>query len=189
MTEKKSNLPKDLQEAADNFDKFDAQIKALTLDEMNKAPVKETAPQYELSQQELEAQGEIFLKPSKSIGCQDKFNEKFRGEMEFATERVKFIAENTEIPGETIEVWTRPFGGLPAQFWEVPVGKVVWGPRHLAEQLKKAHYHRMKTLDVPTASDRGHQFYGCPVVDHTIQRLDAKPVSNNRKSIFMGMGV
>ena len=42
---------------------------------------------------------------------------------------------------EKIEIWTRPYGGIPAEYWEVPSNKPVWGPRYLAEQIKRARYH------------------------------------------------
>jgi len=63
----------------------------------------------------------------------------------FQKEYVQFIAENKEIIGETIEIWTRPFGGMPAEFWKVPVNKPVWGPRYLAEQIKRCYYLVIKT--------------------------------------------
>lgn len=181
----KTNLPKDLQQAAEQFDKFDNDVKNLTMDRLNEAPKPEVSPA-ELSRKELEEKGEIFLKPVRAIGSKEAFNEKFRSDRQFAEEYVCFIAKNIEIPGESIELWTKPFGGMAAQMWEVPVNKPVWGPRHLAEQLKRKYYHRLKTSEVPYNSNGSYGFYGSPVVDTTIQRLDAEPVSKS-KSLFMGM--
>jgi hypothetical protein len=84
-----------------------------------------------------------------------------------------------------IEIWTRPYGGVPAEFWKVPVNKPIWGPRHLAEQIKRCSYHRLSMQNTTTNSDGVGQYYGSLAVDSTIQRLDARPVST-RKSIFMG---
>jgi hypothetical protein len=96
------------------------------------------------------------------------------------------IAENKEIIGETIEIWTRPYGGMPAEFWKVPCNKPVWGPRYLAEQIKRAHYHRLTMQENRiVGSDGMGQYFGSMAVDSTIQRLDAMPVST-RKSLFMG---
>lgn len=128
---------------------------------------------------------EIYLKPDRFVHSPEKFNENYRKDYEFSMEYVKFIAENKEIIGETIEVWTKPYAGMPAQFWKVPVNKPIWGPRHLAEQLTKCRYHRLVMQDSITNADGFAQYYGAMAIDKTVQRLDAIPVSNNR-SIFMG---
>jgi hypothetical protein len=185
MTEKKGNLNKDLQKLSDEFDQFDQEVKALTMDQMNKAPKADVAPQTELSQKQIDKSPDIYLKPVRSIGVRDKFNEKFRQDYEFQKEYVHFIAEHKETPGENIEIWTRPFGGMPAEEWLVPVNKPVWGPRYLAEQIKRKSYHRLKTSDISYDSNGAYSFYGSPIVDTTIQRLDAQPVIRNR-SVFMG---
>jgi hypothetical protein len=177
---------KELDKVADQFDKFDEEVKSLTLDRMNAAPKEDTEPQTKLSQAQLEKSKEIYLKPKRMIGSTEPFNEKYRKDYEFATEYVQFIPENKEIIGETIELWTKPFAGMPAQFWNVPTGKPVWGPRHLAERLTGCKYHRLKSEDKTIISSDGlGTYHGSMVIDTTIQRLDALPVSD-RKSIFMG---
>ncbi len=177
---------KELDKAEKQMDAFNEQVKSLTLDRMNEAPKKETEVQTKLSSQDIEKSKQIYLKPEKTIGTSQKFNEKFREKYNFDKEYVQFIAENKEIIGETIEVWTRPYGGMPCEFWKVPTNKPLWGPRYLAEQLKRASYHRlvMKEDRVVSADGNG-QYFGQMVADTTIQRLDAIPVSN-RKSVFMG---
>ncbi len=167
------------------FDSFNDNVKQLTLDRMNEAPKLETEPQAKLSSSEIEKSKEIHLKPSRSIGTSQKFNEKFRDSWTFDKEYVQFIAENSEDKGGVIELWTRPYGGLPAEFWQVPTNKPVWGPRHLAEQIKRCSYHRLTMENKASYSEGGTQFYGTMAVDNTIQRLDARPVST-RKSVFMG---
>ena len=178
---------RELDKAEEQFKQFDAEVKELTLDRMNMAPKQELEPQTKLSQSQIEKAKEIYLKPFKSIGCgpKDKFNEKFRDDYEFQKQYVQFIAENKEIIGETIDIWTRPFGGMPAEYWNVPTNKPVWGPRYLAEQIKKCTYHRLVMQNAPTNSDQHGQYYGSMSVDTTIPRLEARPVSS-RKSIFMG---
>jgi len=180
-----SETEKELDRVEDQFNKFEEEVKGLTLDRMNEAPVKETEPQTKLSQKDLENSKDIYLKPIRAISCRDKFNEKFRKDYEFAKEYVRFVAENKEIIGESIDIWTRPFGGMPAEEWKVPVNKPVWGPRYLAEQIKKCKYHRLVMQDHPTNSQGGMQFYGSMVVDTAVQRLDAHPAAE-RKSVFMG---
>ena len=107
---------------------------------------------------------------------------------EFAKEYVYFEAENKEVIGETLQFWTKPFAGIPAEEWKVPVNKPVWGPRYVAERIKGCSYHRL-TMDETqsTGTDGRGQYYGQMAVDSVIQRLDARPAST-RKSIFMGAG-
>lgn len=187
MTEiKKTKAEKETEKLQKQFDAYEAQIKDLTLDRMNEAPKQEVEAQTKLSQKQLENSKDIWLKPKRSIRNNDKFNERFREEYEFQKEYVQFIAENREIIGETLDLWTRPYGGMPAEEWEVPVNKPVWGPRYLAEQISRKFYHRLKMENsVITGQDSTGSYYGTMVVDTTVPRLTAEPVTQ-RKSIFMG---
>jgi len=175
----------ELDKAQAQFEAFDSNIKEMTLDRMNKAKEEEKSP-LQMSQSEIEKAGDIYLKPKRSIPSREKFNEDYRSDYEFAMEYVRFSAVNKEIGGEDIELWTKPFAGMPAQEWRVPVGKPVWGPRHLAERLTGCKYHRfVMQQNVSTGTDGHGQYFGSMAVDTVIQRLDAIPVSD-RKSIFMG---
>jgi hypothetical protein len=176
---------KELDKAEAQFKEFDNQVKEMTLDRMNKAPKQEVEPQTKLAQSEIEKSKNIYLKPIRQIGCREKFNEKWRSQYEFDKEYVQFIAENKELIGEEIDIWTRPYPGISAEEWKVPVNKPVWGPRYLAEQIKRKSYHRLIMEPTVTTRESVGQFYGTMAVDSTIQRLDAQPVST-RKSIFMG---
>lgn len=177
---------KELDKAEKQFDAFDQNIKELTHDRMNMAPKLEEEPQTKMSVREQQKAADIYLKPHKTIGCRDKFNEKFRDQYNFDKEYVRFIAENKEVIGETIDIWTRPFGGMPAEEWLVPVNKPVWGPRYLAEQIRRKTYHRL-VMQRNTVRDVDHMgtYDGQMVADSTIDRLTAMPVTD-RKSIFMG---
>ncbi len=176
----------ELDKAQEQFEAFDSNVKQLTLDQMNTASKEEVEPQTKLSSRDIEKSKDIYLKPERSIGSREKFNEEFREDYNFQKEYVQFIAENYEIRGETIEAWTKPFPGVPAEFWKVPVNKPVWGPRYLAEQIKKCQYHRlvMQQNQIVENTQNG-QFFGHMVADTIINRMDAMPVST-RKSIFMG---
>ncbi len=180
-----SESEKELQKVEKQFDDFNEQVKQLTLDRMNLASKEETEAQTKIAQKDLEKIKLHYLKPVRSIGSREKFNERFREKYKFDAEYVQFIAENKEIIGETIEIWTKPYPGLPAEFWNVPVNKPVVGPRFLAEQIKRSKYHRLIMQDKANAVDGMGQYYGTLVADTTIQRLDAMPISD-RKSIFMG---
>lgn len=177
---------KDLEIAEQQFKKFEENVNSLTLDRMNEAPVQETEAQTKLSSKDLEKSKEIYLKPKRSIASREKFNERYRDKYNFQKEFVRFIAENKEIIGEDIDLWTKPFAGLPAEEWIVPVNKPVWGPRYLAEQINRAKYHRL-TMQQSTivGNDHSGQYFGHMVADNTINRLEARPAIET-KSIFMG---
>lgn len=181
-----SSSEQEIEKAKEQFDAFDQNVKDLTLDRMNAAPKQETEPTHRLSQNQIANSKDIYLKPNRSIGSAEKFNENYREDYDFAKEYVQFMAEHKEIIGETIEIWTKNFAGVPAEYWLVPTGKPVWGPRYLAEQLKRCNYHRLKMDEAQsTGGDGAGRYYGAMSVDTTIQRLDAIPVSK-RKSFFMG---
>lgn len=175
----------ELDKAGKQIDAFNDQIKELTMDRMNMAPKEEQEPQTKLSQKDLEKSKDIYLKPARSISSREKFNEDYRKQYEFDKEYVQFIAEHKEIIGETIDIWTKPYAGMPAEYWQVPSNKPIWGPRYLAEQIKRKVYHRLTMQNTVSEASSVGQFYGSMAVDTTVARLDARPVST-RKSIFMG---
>lgn len=192
MTEKpkaaSSLAAKELEKAEKQFQEFDQQLKDLTIDRMNMAPKEDVEPQTKISQKDMEKKNDIYLKPEKSISAPQKFNEKFREQYEFDKQYVQFIAEHKEIIGDDIEVWTRPYGGVNAEFWRVPTNKPVWGPRYLAERIKACTYHRLVMKQNVLSETNGMgQMFGAMAADTIVQRLDAMPVSS-RKSIFMGAG-
>jgi hypothetical protein len=178
---------KELDKAEQQFETFNENVKSLTIDRMNVAPKLDLEPQTKLSTTDIAKSQRIILKPAKIIGCREKFNEDYRSQYEFDKETVQFIAENKECPGNLIELWTKPYAGVSAMFWQVPPNKPVWGPRYLAERLKACSYHRLRMEEKASqGSDQlGNQYNGQMVVDNCINRLDAQPVSE-RKSIFMG---
>lgn len=176
---------RELEKASEQFEKFDKEIQSMTLDRMSKAPSPEVEPQTKLSQNDLARAGDIYLKPIRTIGCRDKFNENYRDQYNFQKEYVQFIAENKEIIGEELDFWTRPFGGMPAEEWKVPCNKPVWAPRYVAEQIKRKYYHRLVMQQQNfNGADHMGQYYGSMAVDTTVQRLDAIPVSKNRSVFF-----
>jgi len=184
---RKPNSSPEIDKAEKQFDHFEKQIKDLTLDRMNSVPKEEVEPQTKLSQSEIEKSKEIYLKPQRAIASKEKFNEKFREDYNYSKEYVHFIAENKEVIGENIEMWTKPFPGMPAEFWNIPTNKPIWAPRYVPEQITKAKYHRLRTENNRyTAQDQNGEYYGTLVVDNIIQRLDAIPARSERKSLFMG---
>jgi len=179
-----SAAQQELDKADQTFKEFESSVKEMTMDRMNQAPKEEKESNAKLSSREIADAKDIYLKPLKSISRREKFNEKFRDEYNFQKEYVQFIAEHNE-NNSVIECWTGPYAGMPAEYWEVPVNVPVWGPRYLAEQIKRKVYHRMETKESITENVGVGSMYGKIVVDKTINRLDARPVTK-RKSIFMG---
>lgn len=163
-------MVKPKQEVAKEEVKAMEESLAVARDQTFKTKPPETAPP-EVSTKP--ASNEIYLKPSRTILNKDKFNETFRSKYEHDKEYVRFIAENVEVGGERIEIWTRPYPGMPAEFWEVPVNKPIWGPRYLAEQIKRKHYNRFRMEDKPISSEGGMTYYGTMAVESVVHRLNA----------------
>ncbi len=182
---KNSASAQEMEKLEKQFDQFDAEVKEMTLDRLNAAPKEETEQQTKLSTRELQKANAQYLKPIRVISSKEKFNEKFRTEFEFQKQYVNFIAENKELIGEDIDLWTKPFAGVPAEEWKVPTNKSIWGPRYLAEQIKRKYYHRLVMKDVPREVTGMGTMTGQMAADTTIQRLDAIPVKAGR-SVFMG---
>jgi hypothetical protein len=175
----------ELDKAQEQFQQFDENVKKMTMDRMNQAPRQETEPQTKLSQNEIAKKPDIYLKPKRTIATPNKFNEDYREAYNFDKEYVHFIAENKEIIGEDITIWTLPYAGMPAEEWVVPTNKPLWGPRYLAEQIRRKTYHRLVMKEQVIDSMGVGQFYGQMAVDTTVDRLTCVPVST-RKSVFMG---
>lgn len=183
---KNSESEKELEKAQEQFDTFDKQVKDMTLDRMNMAPKDDVEPQTKMAAVDVEKSKDVYLKPKRSVASKEKFNEKFREDYNFQKEYVRFIPEHRELIGEVIEMWTKPFAGIPAEEWVIPTGKPIWAPRYVAERIKGCAYHRLTMRQhVMTESNSVGQMFGAMAVDTTIQRLDALPVST-RKSVFMG---
>lgn len=189
-----SQAQKELDKAQAQFDKFDEEIKSLTQDEMAQAPLQEVEPQTKLTARDVKKSTEVYLKPHKTInpGCvpktgkmTDVFNEAFRSQYEYDKTYVRFIAENHEIIGESIDIWTRPYPGMPAEEWLVPVNKPVWGPRYLAEQIKRKCYHVLSMEDhKQTGTDHAGTYVGGIIAKSTRHRLDAQPAPEAQQVSF-----
>lgn len=177
---------RELQKVEQQFEAYENEIKDLSLKRMNLNKKPEVEPQTKLSQEEILNTKDIYLKPIRTIASREKFNESFRQAYEFDKEYVYFIAENKEIIGEHIDMWTKPYAGMPAEEWKVPVNTPVWAPRYVAEQIKRKYYNRLVMKDQTVGSDQMGKYHGTLVVDTTVPRLDAYPALKDKRSIFMG---
>lgn len=187
MTKKPTNSAseKELDRADDQFKEFEKQIKDLTVDNLSLAKFEDVEPQTKIAESDKAKMTELYLKPNRQISSVEKFNEKFRDKYNYDKEYVFFTAENNEVIGEDITLWTKPYPGLPAQEWIVPTNKPLWAPRYVAERIKGCKYHRLRMENKQIGSDHAGQYMGYLVAKTTIQRLDAFP-ETQRKSIFMG---
>lgn len=177
-----------VQKEIDNVDKQlnqqEADIKSLDIDRSN-TQAKEY-PEHKISQKDIEKAPELYLKPKRAVGSREKFNEDYREAYNHAKQYVQYTVQHEEAKGDIIEMWTKPFAGMPAEFWIIPSGRPVWIPRYVADKLENGCcYHRLKTEDKPTTGDGKIQYYGSMVVDDLIYRISARPVST-RKLISMG---
>lgn len=188
FSDSKSNM--EIEKAKMQLDNFEENIKEMTMDRMNTAPRQETEPQTKLSQNQIANSKDIYLKPYRTISSAEKFNENFRRDYEHAREYVYFIAENRELIGETIELWTKPFPGLPAEEWKVPANKPVWGPRYLAEQLARKFYHRLIMKEsAPQGSDQYGEYKGQLVSDTCIPRIECRKATKTTNAYFGSSGI
>jgi hypothetical protein len=179
-----SESAKELEKVQVQFDKFDDNVKSLT-DVNLSAPIADFEPQTKMSTREATRHEAEYIKPARTIGSKEPFNEKFRAESEQAKKYVRCIAENREIIGERCEFWTKPFPGYPAEFWQLPVNKPICVPGYVAKRLSECSYSRMTMDDSKTVSSDGMgTYYGTMVVKDRIQRLDARSVGNS----FVAMG-
>jgi len=177
---------RELEKVEKQFDEFDKQVKEVSADRALNAPEQTSSVQTQMSQNQIAASKDRYLTPKKKISSPEKFNEKFREAWNFSKEFVHFIAENKECIGESIDLWTKPFAGVPAEEWLVPCNTPVWGPRYLAEQIKRKYYNRLVMNETREASiDGTGTYYGTLVKDTTVNRLDCHPVTKQR-SVFMG---
>lgn len=184
------DLEKKLLDLTLKLEEYEKKLADLNLDSAHKLKTLESEPQTKLSQKEQE--NVLTLKPTKTLmAVGQKLNEKFREEYEFRKKYVKFIAEHNECPGDTIEMWTRPYGGVPAEFWPIPTNRVVEAPRYVAEELADRSYVNYK-MDGDDQSQRnavgsnvfGVQ-YGAMVATHKVERMTARP-AGDKKTLFMG---
>lgn len=182
-----SKAQNELNAAEEKFDEFKEQCTTLSQDAPKDLPVEDRAPQTQMSRNDLRRARDLHLKPSRTIFPSanpktqkfETFNERYRKDYEQKKEYIQFIAENKEIIGETLTVWTKPFAGIPAEEWSVPVNQPVWGPRYLYDKIRKCRYTRLFMDESrQTSTDGNITHYGQMVAKSKIQRLDAYRVED-----------
>jgi len=173
---------KELEKVELHFQKLDAEMRNLSA-----GSVEDTEPQTKLSTREVAKLDAPYLKPHRTINSKEQFNEKYRNEFNFDKEYVKVIAEHNELIGDTIEVWTKPYAGMSAEFWRVPTNQPVWMPRYLAKQLSTRTYIRYSMQEPRmTGTEGGHQFYTGMIGKDIRKRLDCREAGNQTFSMFAG---
>lgn len=169
----------ELQNAADSIQSFETQLKSFHSDVAAMAPaIEDFEPQTKLSMREMASIGPEIMKPARSIGAKERFNETFRGEWEEKKKYVKCIVENYEIQGEMVELWTKGFPGVPCEFWQLPTNKPIAVPKYVAERVAGCKYHVLQMEDSVTQHTQNGKMYGTLVARNSRQRLDARPCGN-----------
>lgn len=177
---------RELDRAEAQMNTFTENLKDLSENQFkHHAPTLNTDQQTYLSSNEIKKSIDIHIKPSKSIGCRNKFNEDYRSQYEYMKEYVHIIAEHRELRGQTIELWTKFWPGVAAEYWEVPVNKPIWVPRYVSNRIKECGYHTF-AMDETRQTERNGMgtMFGAMIVTNYTQRLDVHEVTD-RHSISM----
>lgn len=159
---------KELKKAEAQVEKFNEDVK-----QASESPVNSSVKQEVIIDDLISPDKYFFLKPVKRIKSKEKFNETFRKQYEEASELIFFIAENIEQEGEKICKWTKAFPGIDAEYWEIPVNRIVKGPRYLCEEISACSYNQLMMEDRLTSQDKNMSYYGSLVVSKTKHRLNA----------------
>lgn len=183
-----TSTEKELRKADEKFEEFKENISVSNDVGSYSAP---ESPPPEVSEKERRNSKDTYLKPHRSFppgadpktGKKETFNEKFRKQYEEDKEYIQFIAENSEIRDETLDLWTKPYPGIEAEEWAVPVNRPVWGPKYLYKQIKRKFYRRMVSEDRPVSAEGGFTYTGCLVVKNIIHRLDAHQFEKSHISL------
>lgn len=179
---RKPNVKQDeLNHAEKQIDNFSNEIKESLSNVPSSLPVEEKEPQTKLSKKEIKKNNGFYLKPKRTMypsphpktGKIETFNEKYRKDYEYQKEYIQFVAENKEIIGETITLWTKPFAGVPAEEWDIPVNKPIWAPRYVYASIRRCRYTRMIMEEKPISDEGGFQYYGKMVATSRLERLSA----------------
>lgn len=167
--------------AQKEVDRVDAEFKSttdananLTQDVLSKAPVKELVPDPFAPKRQLLSAEVPRIVPTFSRGPNGKKKPEQESLRKRAWEYVKVVCSNMEVAGEQIEFWHKPpISGEDCNFWQVPVNRPVWIPRHVAEHIKSRKYHRLMMQEEITVESSGYgEFKGKMVASHSLQRLD-----------------
>jgi hypothetical protein len=182
-----SKRPDVNSEGQRELDKVDAQLQShvqkmesIDVNKINNTQVQDFNPQTKMSNREVAKADAIYLIPDRAMPCRAKFNEDYRKEYEYYKQPVRFVAENKEIIGETIEIWTKKYAGVPYEFWKVPTNRVVVAPRYLAERLADCKYRRIVMKeDKITGTDGMGSYFGRLEAEQVVSRFDARPAGNS----------
>ena len=167
------------------IDRLDAEFKAkseqmsnLTQEEINKAPLKEVEPQTKLSQAQIKELDAPKIVPSRTKKANGKKKPEQDSLRKRAWEYIKVICENNEIFQEPLKFWYKPMiGGEDCHYWEIPVGRPVYIPRHVAEHIRSRKYHRLVMQEEMTVEHTQFgEMRGKMVATETRQRLDCRVV-------------
>lgn len=184
MTNKPLNRAEEIAKIDSQINQVQTAMSNLTQDEINKASVVDFQPQTEITRAMKDFTDAPVIKPIKSIPRPGKPIAKEAKDRAWGWEYVRCIAENREVIGETIELWTGKYHGDMADFWQVPVNRPIYLPRHVAKRISECRYHRVKMQDRPMHNLMNEMestgvsgYSGQLTVVDTRQRLDCRPIA------------
>lgn len=172
--------------AQKEVDRVEAEFKAatdanasLTQDVMSKAPEKESDVEPFMPKRQILQAPVPRIVPTYSRSPNGKKKPEQDALRRRAWEYVQVICTNSEIASENLEFWHKPMiAGEECNFWQIPVNRPVFLPRHVAEHIKTRKYHRLVMQEEITVEHTGFgEMKGKLVASHTVQRLDCTPAA------------
>ncbi|HEX5553450.1 MAG TPA: hypothetical protein VFX43_09400 [Chitinophagaceae bacterium] len=167
---------KELESAAIAATKMQEQMSALTQDAMQSAPLHEVEAQTKMTKKQVEEYDAPVIRATKSMPSTGKALPQEAQAREDGWKYIKCIAENNEVVGEMIEFWYKKFSGDPIYFWQVPVNKPIYLPKHVAQHISDRKYHVMKMQSKPIHEVAFGEPMDRLVCQETRRRLDCRSV-------------
>lgn len=129
----------------------------------------------------------IVLKPTKYLmAVGQKFNEDFRDDYNYAKQYVQFVYEHQEEKGSTLEMWTKPFPGVPAELWLIPANKPISAPRYVKEQIERMNYITRKYVEkAEIGSDFMGTYHGVLEAETVQDRAITRDIPKTKR-VFIG---
>lgn len=168
---------KEVDRVEKQFNEQSERMQNFTQDKMQNAPVKEVAPQTEITKGQFMREDAPRITPVHAYPSRGGTKKPEQdGLRRKAWEYVRCICENLECPGEDLDFWLKPpLSGEDCNNWKIPVNKVVMIPRHVAEHLASRKYHRLYMDENITVMDTGFgQMKGQLTASKTVHRLNCR---------------
>lgn len=171
-----AKLNKELEQAIVNSDKMREDMSKITMDAVAGVPLAETDVQTKMTKKQIEEYDAPVIKPSKSMPSTGKPLDKEKAMREDGWKYIKVIAENNEVVGERVDFWHKKFAGDPIYYWEIPVNKPIYVPKHIAQHLSERKYHVFKMQDRSREGLQHGDYAQSLICQETRRRIDCRSV-------------